>query len=68
VPGTAFYADGLGSRQMRLSFCYPTSERIVEGVRRLAAVLEGELELQRTFGSVRPRTVFGPQSPSPDTA
>ena len=68
VPGTAFYADGLGSRQMRLSFCYPTSERIVEGVHRLAAVLEGELELQRTFGSVRPRTVFGPQSPSPDTA
>jgi 2-aminoadipate transaminase len=68
VPGTAFYADGLGSRQMRLSFCYPTSERIVEGVHRLAAVLEGELELQRTFGSVRPRTVFGPQAPSPDTA
>jgi 2-aminoadipate transaminase len=31
-------------------------------------VLEGELELQRTFGSVRPRAVFGPQSPSPDTA
>ncbi|HZS23313.1 MAG TPA: PLP-dependent aminotransferase family protein [Pseudonocardiaceae bacterium] len=68
VPGTAFYADGLGSRQMRLSFCYPTAERIVEGVRRLGAVLEGELELRRTFGSVRPRTVFGPQSPSPDTA
>jgi len=68
VPGTAFYADGLGSRQMRLSFCYPTSERIVEGVHRLAAVLEGELDLQRTFGSVRPRTVFGPQSTSPDTA
>jgi hypothetical protein len=53
---------------MRLSFCYPTPERITEGVRRLAAVLEGELELQRTFGSVRPRAVFGPQSPSPDTA
>jgi 2-aminoadipate transaminase len=68
VPGTAFYADGLGSRQMRLSFCYPTPERITEGVRRLAAVLQGELELQRTFGSVRPRAVFGPQSPSPDTA
>ncbi|HJT04166.1 MAG TPA: PLP-dependent aminotransferase family protein [Pseudonocardiaceae bacterium] len=72
VPGTAFYGGlsggGRGSRQMRLSFCYPPSERIVEGVHRLAAVLEGELELQRTFGSVRPRTVFGPQSPSPDTA
>lgn len=70
VPGTAFYADALGSRQMRLSFCYPTPERIVEGVRRLATVLEGELELLRTFGA--PPAVggaaAGPQSPSPDTA
>ncbi|HET9256783.1 MAG TPA: PLP-dependent aminotransferase family protein, partial [Pseudonocardiaceae bacterium] len=68
VPGTAFYPDGLGSRQMRLSFCYPTPERIAEGVRRLAAVLRDELELLHTFGSVRPRAVAGPQSPSPDTA
>jgi 2-aminoadipate transaminase len=68
VPGTAFYPDGLGSRQMRLSFCYPTPERIIEGVRRLAAVLEGELDLLRTFGSVQPRAVAGPQAPSPDTA
>lgn len=68
VPGTAFYADSFGSRQMRLSFCYPTPERITEGVRRLAAVLDGELELQRTFGSVSPRAVSGPQSPTPDTA
>jgi 2-aminoadipate transaminase len=71
VPGTAFYADPDGaqaSRLMRLSFCYPTPERITEGVHRLAAVLDGELDLQRTFGNVRPRTVFGPQSPSPDTA
>ena len=50
---------------MRLSFCYPTPDRITEGVRRLATVLDNELELQRTFGSLRPRTVFGPQSPSP---
>jgi DNA-binding transcriptional MocR family regulator len=73
VPGTAFYSDSSGhteraSRLMRLSFCYPTPERIGEGVRRLAAVLAGELELQRTFGNVHPRAVFGPQSPSPDTA
>jgi DNA-binding transcriptional MocR family regulator len=68
VPGTAFYADSFGSRQLRLSFCYPTPERITEGVRRLAAVLEGELELLRTFGSVSPRTVSGAQSPAPDTA
>ena len=23
VPGTAFYADGFGSRYMRLSYCFP---------------------------------------------
>ncbi|MDQ2790446.1 MAG: PLP-dependent aminotransferase family protein [Actinomycetota bacterium] len=71
VPGTAFYAESdrsAAARLMRLSFCYPTPERITEGVRRLATVLDNELELQRTFGSLRPRTVFGPQSPSPDTA
>ena len=52
VSGTGFYADGLGSRQMRLSFCYPTPERIREGVRRLAAVLADELDLLDTFGPV----------------
>jgi len=66
--GTGFYADGLGSRQMRLSFCYPTPERIKEGVRRLANVLADELELYRTFGPVVSRAVSGPQSPSPDLA
>ena len=44
-PGTGFYADGLGSRQLRLSYCYPTPERIREGVRRLAGVLEAELDV-----------------------
>jgi DNA-binding transcriptional MocR family regulator len=68
VPGTAFYADNFGSRQMRLSFCYPTPERITEGVRRLATVLDGETELLATFGSVSPRAVSGPLAPSPDTA
>src|SRR3712207_8564921 len=42
--GTGFYADGLGSRQLRLSYCYPTPERITEGVRRLACVLEARSE------------------------
>ena len=50
VPGTAFYADGLGSRNMRLSFCFPTPERILEGTRRLGEVIEGELDMIRTFG------------------
>ena len=51
VPGTAFYADGLGSWSMRLSYCYPTPERIKEGVRRLSAVIDQELELRATFGA-----------------
>jgi 2-aminoadipate transaminase len=66
--GTGFYADGFGSRQLRLSYCYPTPERITEGVRRLAGVLEAELDVVRTFGSgPRPQLRRGPQAPSPDT-
>ena len=51
VPGTAFFADGYGTTSMRLSFCFPTPERIREGVRRLASVLESEMELRETFGA-----------------
>lgn len=71
--GTGFYADGLGSRQLRLSYCYPTPERITEGVRRLAGVLEAELDVLRTFGSPArphlgpPPARNGPQTPSPHT-
>src|SRR4029453_13069414 len=54
VPGTAFYADGSGSQAMRLSFCFPTPERIREGVRRLAGVLEAEMDLRETFGASAP--------------
>jgi len=68
VPGTGFYADGFGSQQMRLSFCYPTPERITEGVRRLAGVLAQELDLLNTFGPAKQRVLSGPQTPSPDTA
>ena len=49
VPCIGFYADGAGQREMRLSYCYPTPERIREGVRRLAGVVEQELELRATF-------------------
>jgi DNA-binding transcriptional MocR family regulator len=56
VPGTAFYADGFGSRFMRLSYCFPTPERIVEGCRRLGEVLEYERTVQQTFG----QQSFGP--------
>jgi 2-aminoadipate transaminase len=44
VPGTAFYADGFGSWSMRLSYCYPTPERIREGIASLGKVVEQEME------------------------
>jgi DNA-binding transcriptional MocR family regulator len=51
VPGTAFYADAFGSRHMRLSYCYPTPERIREGTRRLGEVLAYETGVLETFGA-----------------
>lgn len=49
TPGTAFYADGDGRRNMRLAFCYPTPDTIRVGIRRLATVIRGELDLLDTF-------------------
>ncbi len=54
TPGTAFYADGNGRNNMRLSFCYPTPEFIREGIRRLSTVINGELELLNTFSQTGP--------------
>ena len=70
VPGTAFYADGSGRQSMRLSYCYPEPDRIREGVRRLATVLEEEVELRATFGATGPLRPSRQQaeSPSPDLA
>ena len=62
VPGTGFYADGFGSRFMRLSFCYPTPERIREGVHRLAGVLNAEMELRETFGAAASGRELGQRS------
>jgi DNA-binding transcriptional MocR family regulator len=49
TPGTAFFADGRGRQQLRLSFCYPTPEQITLGIRRLATVVRGELDLLADF-------------------
>ncbi|HVF18754.1 MAG TPA: PLP-dependent aminotransferase family protein [Mycobacteriales bacterium] len=76
VPGSAFYADGSGGEKMRLSYCYPPPDRIREGVRRLAAVIEEELEMRSTFappggGGVDPESLGSPEavsSPGPDLA
>lgn len=60
VPGNAFYADGLGSRHMRLSYCFPTPERIIEGTRRLGEVLSYEASVQETFGIIDGAHTFTP--------
>jgi 2-aminoadipate transaminase len=75
VPGTAFYADGFGSRHMRLSYCFPTPERIIEGTRRLGEVLHNETSVMETFGTAvgpgRERWALPPgyqQGPGPNQA
>ncbi|MBB5633102.1 DNA-binding transcriptional MocR family regulator [Cryobacterium mesophilum] len=42
TPGSAFFADGNGRNNIRLSFSYPTPEFIREGIRRLASVIDAE--------------------------
>lgn len=66
VPGTAFFADGFGTRAMRLSYCFPTPERIRDGVRRLAGVVEAELDLVNTFGPGHLSGRAGLGLPAPD--
>ncbi|MET4782824.1 PLP-dependent aminotransferase family protein [Glaciihabitans sp. UYNi722] len=70
TPGTAFYADGNGRNNIRLSFCYPTPSFIREGIRRLSTVINGELDLLTTFSQTSPlRTVplqRGIASPPPN--
>ena len=54
---------------MRLSYCFPEPDRIREGVRRLAGVIEEEVELRATFGSAAaPHPLDGPEqaAPGPD--
>jgi DNA-binding transcriptional MocR family regulator len=57
TPGTAFYADGNGRSNMRLSFCYPQPDFIREGIRRLATVINGELALLGEFSQTAPLPV-----------
>ncbi|MEQ4715999.1 PLP-dependent aminotransferase family protein [Nonomuraea sp. B19D2] len=68
VPGTGFYSDGSGARHMRLSYCYPEPDRIREGVRRLAVVIEQEMQLRDTFGTGSVRDHQGVDTPGPDLA
>jgi 2-aminoadipate transaminase len=64
VPGTAFYPDGSGADRLRLAFCYPPEDAIVEGVRRLGELLAEEEARPRGGGSV-PREDAPVSSPPP---
>jgi 2-aminoadipate transaminase len=66
VPGIGFYADGQGRRELRLSYCFPEPERIREGVRRLAGVVEAELDLLATFGPTQRPSRNACSTPGPD--
>jgi len=50
TPGTAFYANGGGRSNLRISFCYPTPDNINLGIKRLANVINRQTELLETFG------------------
>jgi len=51
TPGTAFYANGGGHENLRISFCYPTPENINLGIKRLATVIQRQTDLLETFGN-----------------
>ncbi len=53
VPGTGFYADGSGGQYARLCYSFPDPARISEGVRRLASVIQTEIQLRDDFGPVQ---------------
>ena len=78
VPGTGFFVGDAeqeaNRRSLRLSYCYPTPERIQEGVRRLGNVIDDELGLVATFGQAAPGVVRAHNdealmtTPAPDLA
>jgi DNA-binding transcriptional MocR family regulator len=73
VPGTGFYADGTGTGNMRLNFSYSAPERLREGVRRLAGVMEQEIAMRAVFGPAaaphhRRRGAIAGDAPGPDLA
>ena len=57
VVGSAFYCDGGGHNTMRLNFSYPTKDDIVEGIKRLAKVIEDH---DKTAGRERGDVVVTP--------
>jgi hypothetical protein len=73
VPVTGFYADGTATVNLRLNFSSPAPERIREGVRRLAGVMEQEIAMRAVFGPAaaphhRRRGAVAGDAPGPDLA
>jgi DNA-binding transcriptional MocR family regulator len=50
TPGTAFFGDGTGHSNLRISYSYPTPDNIKVGIKRLATVINLQTELLETFG------------------
>jgi DNA-binding transcriptional MocR family regulator len=53
TPGTAFYGDGRGKENLRICFSHPTAENVALGVKRLATVINLQIDLLNTFGGSR---------------
>ena len=49
TPGTAFFGDGTGHRNLRICYSFPTPENIRVGIKRLANVVNLQTELLETF-------------------
>lgn len=49
TPGTAFFGDGTGHRNLRICYSYPTPENIRVGIKRLSNVVNLQTELLETF-------------------
>jgi DNA-binding transcriptional MocR family regulator len=49
TPGTAFFGDGTGQRNLRICYSFPTPENIRVGIKRLANVINLQTELLDTF-------------------
>jgi DNA-binding transcriptional MocR family regulator len=66
VPGSAFFVEGRGSKFARLSFSWPTPERIEIGVRRLAETVRDARGL--TDSTTDRARAAASSAPQPDSA
>jgi DNA-binding transcriptional MocR family regulator len=49
TPGTAFFGDGTGQRNLRICYSFPTPENIKIGIKRLSNVINLQTDLLQTF-------------------